>query len=90
MLVGFGATTTWAGDLTAAAALVAESDAVCEATGAPRSSFAALMLACLRGHEAEAVSLVEATIAGRRLAGRASPSATRIGRRDFVRQPRPI
>jgi DNA-binding CsgD family transcriptional regulator len=64
VLVGLGATTTWAGDLTAAAALVAESDAVCEATGAHAPPFAALMLACLRGHEAEAVSLVEATIAG--------------------------
>jgi DNA-binding CsgD family transcriptional regulator len=64
VLVGLGATTTWAGDLTAAAALVAESDTVCEATGAHAPPFAALMLACLRGREAEAVSLVEATIAG--------------------------
>jgi DNA-binding CsgD family transcriptional regulator len=64
VLVGLGATTTWAGDLTASAALVAESDAVCEATGAHAPPFAALMLACLRGREAEAVALVEATIAG--------------------------
>ena len=64
VLVGLGATTTWAGDLTAAAALVAESDTVCAATGAHAPPFAALMLACLRGREAEAVSLVEATIAG--------------------------
>ena len=64
VLVGLGATTTWAGDLTASAALVAESDTVCEATGAHAPPFAALMLACLRGREAEAVSLVEATIAG--------------------------
>ena len=64
VLVGLGATTTWAGDLTASAALVAESDTVCEATGAHAPPFAALMLACLRGREAEAVSLVGATIAG--------------------------
>ena len=64
VLVGLGATTTWAGDLTASAALVAESDTVGEATGAHAPPFAALMLACLRGREAEAVSLVEATIAG--------------------------
>ena len=64
VLVGLGATTTWTGDLTASAALVAESDTVCEATGAHAPPFAALMLACLRGREAEAVSLVEATIAG--------------------------
>ena len=64
VLVGLGATTTWAGDLIASAALVAESDTVCEATGAHAPPFAALMLACLRGREAEAVSLVGATIAG--------------------------
>jgi DNA-binding CsgD family transcriptional regulator len=64
VLVGLGAATTWTGDLTASAALVAESDTVCEATGAHAPPFAALMLACLRGREAEAVSLVEATIAG--------------------------
>ena len=64
VLVGLGATTTWTGDLTASAALVAESDTVCAATGAHAPPFAALMLACLHGREAEAVSLVEATIAG--------------------------
>jgi len=64
VLVGLGATTTWAGDLAASAALVAESDTVCETTGAHAPPFAALMLACLRGREAEAVSLVKATIAG--------------------------
>ena len=69
VLVGLGATTTWAGDLTASAALVAESDTVCEATGAHAPPFAALMLACLRGREAEAVTLVEATIAGATAAG---------------------
>ena len=64
VLVGLGATTTWAGDLAASAALVAESETVCEATGTHAPPFAALMLACLRGREAEAVSLVKATIIG--------------------------
>ena len=64
VLVGLGATTTWAGDLAASAALVSESETVCEATGTRAPPFAALMLACLRGREAEAVPLVNATIAG--------------------------
>jgi DNA-binding CsgD family transcriptional regulator len=64
VLVGLGATTTWAGDLATSAALVSESDTVCEATGTRAPPFAALMLACLRGREAEAVPLVNATIAG--------------------------
>ena len=64
VLVGLGATTTWAGDLAASAALVSESNTVCEATGTRAPPFAALMLACLRGREAEAVPLVNATIAG--------------------------
>ena len=64
VLVGLGATTTWTGDLAASAALVSESDTVCEATGTRAPPFAALMLACLRGREAEAVPLVNATIAG--------------------------
>ena len=69
VLVGLGATTTWAGDLAASAALVSESDTVCEATGTRAPPFAALMLACLRGREAEAVPLVNATIAGATAAG---------------------
>jgi DNA-binding CsgD family transcriptional regulator/tetratricopeptide (TPR) repeat protein len=69
VLVGLGATTTWAGDLTASAALVSESDTVCAATGTRAPPFAALMLACLRGREAEAVPLVNATIAGATASG---------------------
>ena len=44
VLVGLGATTTWAGDFAASAALIAESDAVSEATGTRAPPFAALML----------------------------------------------
>ena len=69
VLVGLGATTTWAGDLAASAALVSESDTVRAATGTRAPPFAALMLACLHGREAEAVPLVNATIAGATAAG---------------------
>ena len=44
-------------------ALVAEAAAVNEATGSRAAPFTAMMLAALRGHEAEATSLIEATIA---------------------------
>jgi DNA-binding CsgD family transcriptional regulator len=50
------------GDFTKAASLVAEADAVTEATGARVMPYAALVLAAFRGQEAEAASLVETTI----------------------------
>jgi DNA-binding CsgD family transcriptional regulator len=62
VLVGLGATTTWAGDFAASAALIAESDAVSEATGTRAPPFAALMLPAMRGDEAAAMPLIEATI----------------------------
>jgi DNA-binding CsgD family transcriptional regulator len=52
----------WRGDFAAAASLIAEADAVCEATGARIPPYAALMLATYRGGEAEATSLIQATI----------------------------
>jgi DNA-binding CsgD family transcriptional regulator len=52
----------WRGDLTAAASLIAEADAVCEVTGARVPPYAALMLAAYRGREAEAVQLIKATV----------------------------
>jgi len=51
----------WRGDLTVAASLIAEADAVCEATGARVPPYAALMLAAYRGREAEAAQLIQAT-----------------------------
>jgi hypothetical protein len=44
----------WSGSFGAAAALIAESEAVCEATGARIPSFAAFVLAGLRGSQASA------------------------------------
>ncbi|HEX3956293.1 MAG TPA: BREX system ATP-binding domain-containing protein [Trebonia sp.] len=52
------------GDFTKAAALIAECDAVHQATGGRAAPCAAMMLASLRGDRAVALPLTEATIAG--------------------------
>jgi DNA-binding CsgD family transcriptional regulator len=52
----------FAGDLTAAAALIDEIQAVTEATGGSRAPYGALALAALRGRQAEASALIEGTI----------------------------
>jgi len=62
-LAALGTATAWSGDFAAAASLVAETDAVCEATGTRAAPFTAMMLASLRGDQDGATSLVEATIA---------------------------
>ncbi len=64
-----GIITAWSGAFGAAAALIAESEAVCEATGARIPSYAALLLAGLRGSQAEAVPLLDATINAAEAAG---------------------
>jgi hypothetical protein len=61
-LGALGTDAAWRGDFAAAAALIAEADAVCEATGSHAAPYAAMMLASLRGNESEAAALVEATI----------------------------
>jgi DNA-binding CsgD family transcriptional regulator len=63
MLGALGIASAWSGDFAAAAALIAEADAICEATGRRATPFAALMLAALRGRHGEVVPLVKATIA---------------------------
>ena len=50
------------GDLAAAASLTAEADAVCEATGARLVAYPAMVLAAVRGSQAEAAPLIEATL----------------------------
>ncbi len=62
-LGALGTAMVWSGDFAAAVSLIAEADAVCEATGTRAAPFAAMMLASLRGREAEAVPLIEATVA---------------------------
>jgi DNA-binding CsgD family transcriptional regulator len=62
-LGALGTAVAWSGDFAGAAALNAEADAVCEVTGSRAAPFAAMMLASLRGRQAEATALIEATIA---------------------------
>jgi DNA-binding CsgD family transcriptional regulator len=50
------------GDLAKAAVLIAEADAVTEATGTQVAGYGALVLTALRGRESEAFGLIEATI----------------------------
>src|SRR5215831_7049894 len=52
----------WSGDFAAAASLVAEDDAVCEATGSRIAPYPALLLASMRGREAEAASRIQSAI----------------------------
>jgi DNA-binding CsgD family transcriptional regulator len=69
LLASLGTEAVWSGDFAAAAALVAEADAVCDATGSRSFPFTAMMLASLRGNQAEAAALIEATLAGAAEAG---------------------
>ena len=63
MLGALGTAAVWSGGFAAAVSLIAEADAVCEATGSCAAPFAAMLLASLRGDQAEAAPLIEATIA---------------------------
>ena len=56
-----GVLAAWSGDFGAAAALIAEVEVICEATGARIAPYATLLLAGLRGNQAEAVPLIDAT-----------------------------
>ena len=69
LLASLGTEVVWSGDFAAGAALVAEADAVCEATGSRSFPFTAMMLASLRGNQAEAAVLIEATLAEAAAAG---------------------
>jgi DNA-binding CsgD family transcriptional regulator len=59
----------WRGDFTTADALIAEADAIANATGAGLARFAAVLVAGLRESEPEARELIEAETGGARLAG---------------------
>jgi DNA-binding CsgD family transcriptional regulator len=69
-LGSLGTDAAWRGDFATAAALIAEADAVCAATGARSAPFAAMLTASLRGDQAEAAPLIEATIAEAEASGR--------------------
>jgi DNA-binding CsgD family transcriptional regulator len=60
---------TWRGDFTTAASLVAEADAIAEATGTRFAPYAAVLLAGFRGSEAEASQLIEGVRKAARVAG---------------------
>jgi tetratricopeptide (TPR) repeat protein len=57
-----GAVHMYAGELRAAAALLEEVKAVTEAAGSPLAPHGPLTLAAIRGHEAEAAELIDATV----------------------------
>ncbi|MEW2491412.1 AAA family ATPase [Streptomyces sp. NPDC048411] len=63
MLACLGVATVWQGDFVTAATLVAESDAVCGATGTTIAPFTAALLGALRGDEDEALPLITAAAA---------------------------
>ncbi|HUA47483.1 MAG TPA: AAA family ATPase, partial [Solirubrobacteraceae bacterium] len=52
-------TTAWRGDFAAARSLLAEADAITEATGTSFGNATAVVLACFRGREADASPLIE-------------------------------
>ena len=63
MLGALGTALLRSGDFAAVSALIVEADAICEVTGSRAAPFTAMMLASLQGRHAEAVPLIEATIA---------------------------
>src|SRR5690348_1834725 len=69
-LVALAIDDAWRGDFAGAASLIAECDAVCEATGGSSvAPFAAMFLGALRGNEEEVTPLIEATLAAAEAAG---------------------
>jgi DNA-binding CsgD family transcriptional regulator len=62
-LHGQGIVVTWCGNFAAAATPITEAAAVTEATGTRIAPYGAVLLAAFRGREAEAASLIDATIA---------------------------
>ncbi|MFI6060091.1 ATP-binding protein [Streptomyces sp. NPDC051286] len=69
LLAALGVATLWEGDFAAADALLAESDAICTATGTSIAPFIPIMAATLRGDEEAAQSLITAAIADGRAQG---------------------
>jgi DNA-binding CsgD family transcriptional regulator len=61
-LVALGVATAWSGEFAGAASLIREGDEVTAATGAQIPPFARLLLQSLRGNEADATALIDATL----------------------------
>jgi len=58
-LVALAMSDAWRGDFTAAASLIAETDAVAEVTGSRIAPYTNMFVASLRGSQAELISLIE-------------------------------
>ena len=69
MLGALGTAVVWSGDFAAASALIGEVDAICEVTGSRAAPFTAMLLAALRGRDADALPLIDATIAAAEAGG---------------------
>jgi DNA-binding CsgD family transcriptional regulator len=69
MLGALGTAVAWSGDFTSAASLICEAAEVCAATGSQAALCATILLASLRGDQAEAAPLIEATISSATAAG---------------------
>ncbi|MET8422448.1 AAA family ATPase [Nocardia sp. NPDC004860] len=59
----------WSGDFAATTALMAESDAICQATGSPAAALPSILLACFRGDRSVAEPLVQPVIDDARATG---------------------
>ena len=68
-LNAWGILAAWRGDFGAAAGAIAEAEAVTEATGSRFASYAALLLAALRGREGEATTVIDSMIHDARAGG---------------------
>jgi DNA-binding CsgD family transcriptional regulator len=75
-LLGLAYDDTWRGDFEAAGSLIAEANAVCEATGSRIAPLAAMFLAAMRGNQAQLAPLIEASLAAAEAWGQAG-AATR-------------
>jgi DNA-binding CsgD family transcriptional regulator/tetratricopeptide (TPR) repeat protein len=74
-LVALAMDDAWRGDFAGAVSLIAEADAVCEATGSRIAPYAAMFLAALRGNQAEVAPLIEASIAAAEAGGQGGAAA---------------
>ena len=79
------------GEFEKASLLIAEADAVTEATGTGVLPYGALVLAGLQGREAEASALIDATIRDATAGGQGTARPVRaLGERDPAQRPRPL
>jgi DNA-binding CsgD family transcriptional regulator len=75
-LVALANDDAWRGDIKAAASLIAETDAIAEVTGSRIAPYPAMLIAALRGNQAELTPLIEAAIAAAEAAGQGAGITT--------------